>query len=102
MSAQLEPREYTRKIHEADATDEQRQLYADVCEALAFAPETPEPIDSRYQVTLSCRCQVEDRADAKRLATRLGLTRNALILSATQMGMAAIQDAIDQLDPASD
>ena len=88
-------REYIPKIFEADATTEQRELYAEICHTLAFDPETPAPIDSRYQISVSCRCGVEERATVKRLAARLGITRNTLIVTALKMGLVAIGEALE-------
>lgn len=88
-------REYIPKIFEADATDDQRLLYSEVCEALAFDPETPAPIDSRYQITVSCRCGIDERREVKRLAEKMGLTRNTLVLTAIKLGMGAMSEAIE-------
>lgn len=87
-------REYIPRIFEADATAEQRKLYADVCESLAFDPEEPAPIDSRYQISVSCRCGVDERKEVRRLAEKMGLTRNTLVLTALKLGMGAMAEAV--------
>lgn len=86
---------YTPKIFEADATDEQRQLYVDVCGDLNFDPEEAEPIDARYQIQLGCRCGVPERTRAKAIASRLGVNRNTMLLTALKMGMQALEEALE-------
>lgn len=87
-------REYIPKIFEADATEDQRKLYEEVCASLAFDPETPAPIDSRYQISVSCRCGIDERREVKRLAEKMGLTRNTLVLTALKLGMGAMAEAV--------
>ena len=88
-------REYIPKIFDVDATEDQKTLYTEVCQALAFDPEVPAPIPERYQIELSCRCSVAERKTAKRLADAMGLTRNTLILTAIKLGMGAIGEILE-------
>lgn len=90
--------QYTPRVFETDATEQQRELYVALCADLAFDPETPVSFESRYQITMSCRCGVLQRADANRLAARLGLYRNALMLTALKLGLAAMDEALEARD----
>ena len=93
---------YTPKIFEADSTDEQRALYVDACHALAFDPEVPTPIDAKYQVSISIRSGVSERKRIKAMADELGVTQNAMGLTALKVGIGAIEDAVEELKESSD
>ena len=88
----MTPRGHAPKIYEADATDGQRQMYRDVCDALDSEPVSPEPVETR--VLISCRCEQLDRIGANGLARSLGVTRNTLVLTALRIGMLAMGEAL--------
>lgn len=84
-------RGHAPKIYESDATDAQRQMYADVCDALDSTPVSADRVENR--VAISCRCEVVDRQLAKQLAAKLGVTRNTLVLTALRIGILAMEEA---------
>jgi len=97
---QREPRghasHFRPKTHSQDATIEQRQMYVDVCTALASEPVGEEPVPRADMISVSCRAPRSDRIEANALAAKLGLTANACILTALRLGLAAMSEAASE------
>ncbi len=90
------PSQFRPRIFESDATDEQRQMYADVCGDLAFDPLAIEESDRGDIVVLAFRGTRDDRREIGKVARHLGVTQNALALTALRLGVSAISEARDE------
>lgn len=86
---------FRTRVFESDATDDQRQAYEDVCESLAFDPLEPEELDSGDVVLLAFRITRGERRKLGQLSRSMGLTQNALLVTAVRLGSEAMREAIE-------
>lgn len=86
-------RTWTQTVFEADASVEQRELYRTVCDDLDASPIAEDPLPLVERVTMSCRCSKADRRKMVQLAREMGITQNALLLTAARMGIQGIREA---------
>jgi hypothetical protein len=80
-------------VYESDATDDQRQMYADVCGDLDCEPLGDDELARDEVVVIAFRGPRSDRRRIAELAKQLGVTQNALYLTAVRLGADALDEA---------
>ncbi len=83
---------YLPKVHVADATDETRAAFREVCTELAVEPGIAGPTEG--DISLTTRADLPDRRAVGLIAEKLKVTRQAVQLLAFRLGMEAIGEVV--------